>query len=259
MCCTDKPMWLSGGGVTMVVVVKKRRKASAALALVLCGAAVGGCLASAGGRDSCDGGAFVEDREGTTVLAMDRLPYMVSIRSHGSRDHVCSGVLLSAFHILTVAHCVDPTSSYSAGPRPTVYIGSTSADAVNDDPNVEVRVVARTHFHESWSPSKIQNCPNNLALLTVERAVNKTPVRLLTDHFRLTTGQTLAAAGWGAGPQGPRLGEGIFGTLKAEAQQFLDSSACNRTSLWSGAVREGTVCGLSREAAASCIGLRVRV
>eukprot|EP00803_Ostreobium_quekettii_P004009 evm.model.scf_1746.1 EVM.evm.TU.scf_1746.1 scf_1746:6517-12957(+) len=163
-----------------------------------------------------------------------RTPYMAQIRRPGSRDHVCSGILVAQSMVVTAAHCVDPGSAYSAGARPLVHIGAMESSELDD---FEVQVVEHTSIHpRKWDGT--QRSPINIALLNLP---SKRPVpRIFSDHFRLSTGQKLTAAGWGPGSGGPVLGEAIFGQLRVEHQTFIDGMHCSRSILWDGRVEELT-------------------
>ncbi|CAD7703111.1 unnamed protein product [Ostreobium quekettii] len=207
------------------------------------------------GGHSYDTGTL-ESSAGTGTGAQGRLPYMASIRRHGDRQHVCSAILLDQQHVLTAAHCVDPQSHYSAGLRPIVYIGLTNVDADGEE-FVEVLRVSHTIIHENWTPTVGQRSRWNLAILRTEQRSQKQAPTILSDHFELSSGQKLASIGYGAGEDGPALGQDIFGTVKIEDMQFLEGALCNRPDLWNGGLEEHMLCGLNQGATASCIGRAV--
>lgn len=112
----------------------------------------------------------------------------------------------------------------------------------------------RSFIHPGWNADRRQRSTFNIALLKLAKASKHRVPNLLLDHFNLITGQRLAAVGWGSGTNGPDLGADVFGSLKIEPQEFVDSGHCNRSTLWNGAVRDGIICGLNQARKASCVG-----
>ncbi|CAD7695109.1 unnamed protein product [Ostreobium quekettii] len=122
------------------------------------------------------------------------------------------------------------------------------------DEDLEVQTVKSTTIHKNWAHDKYQRSPFDIALLKLEHKCSHATPKLLSDHFTLTTGQALTAAGWGAGSQGPALGGPIFGSLKLERQEYICAKRCNASALWNGAVPdERLVCGLNDGRKSSCI------
>lgn len=179
----------------------------------------------------------------------NRFPYLASIRQPGSRSHVCSGTLITKQYILTAAHCVDQTSVYSAGRKPIVHIGPREIDDVDDD--VEVTLVADSFIHPQWDKS--QRSPYNAALLKLNKPSEKQHPVVLSNHFRVLTGQELTAAGWGAGGESISVGSNIFGSAKLESQEYMQWRHCNRETLWNSSIPEGLSCALNHKQRASCL------
>lgn len=189
--------------------------------------------------------------EGVWTVPKGRMPYMVSIRRPGTRDHVCSAVLIHEFYILAPAHCVDPESQYSAGTMPIVYISAINADENNEE-GVKAVFVQHTTIHPEWKYTTSLGVHSNIALLQLsEKSLEPVP-QLLTDHFPLNSGQILEAVGWGS-PTGPDLGDSIFSTLKTEEQEVIGAIHCNISTLWNSNIKSGTLCGLNRRRKASCV------
>lgn len=112
----------------------------------------------------------------------------------------------------------------------------------------------QSFIHEDWLPAREPRSGFNLALLKLPKPSGQKVPKLLYDHFKVVTGQKVMATGWGPGRSGPLLGDDIFGSLKIEAQEFISSQHCNRSSLWDGNILPDTICALNMDKQASCVG-----
>lgn len=117
----------------------------------------------------------------------------------------------------------------------------------------QVTFVQNTTIHPGWKHGASLRSPSNIALLQLSEKISLPVPQMHTNHFILSTGQKLVAAGWGSSA-GPNLGDAIFGSLKTEEQEYISAVHCNRSTLWNGAIDSGMLCGLNGQRKASCIG-----
>lgn len=72
--------------------------------------------------------------QGGKPVPWGRYPYLVSIRTRQSREHICGGTLIAKDLVLTAAHCVHEANT-DAEPQPFLRIGGTDLEG---DPDAEV-------------------------------------------------------------------------------------------------------------------------
>ncbi|KAJ8918087.1 hypothetical protein NQ315_011544 [Exocentrus adspersus] len=116
-------------------------------------------------------------------------PYIVSLLR--SNSHICGGALISSDWVVTAAHCVSPTITYS------VRVGSTYRNSGGD-----VIPVARLIRHESYNSATTDN---DIALLLLSHPVsnpNAIPIALAREGGAPEAGSTATITGWGALSEG---------------------------------------------------------
>lgn len=165
-----------------------------------------------------------------------RYPYIVSLRTLGTRLHFCGGSLIEPHIVLTAAHCVDPdTQSRSGVSEPIVFIG---AHGVNDDESMGVEVIntVKTIMHSKWKSNDFFN-GYDIALLVLERASRFKPVMMAPADVP-KVGQMLASAGWGSDASG------VFAEALNHVTdlQFIPNPNCNGPSLYDGKIKEVMLC-----------------
>lgn len=183
------------------------------------------------------------------TLNSRRFPYLASLRQPGSRAHICNGVLISEDFVLTSAHCIDETSSYSAVHKPILHIGATNIDEVNDD--VEVVLVSESYLHPCWEDGHKPEF--DLALLKLRTPSDKPYPIVLFGHYQIQTGQQLAMAGWDSRGEKTGVGANNFGSVMLEMLEFVKQQSCNRRTSWNKTIPKGIFCAVNEEQKSSCI------
>lgn len=117
-------------------------------------------------------------------------PYTVSLRRRSDATYICAGVLVSKRHVLTGAHCVDPSRT-STDSKPDIVLGSTSSTRTSGL-GVQVIATSNTFIH----PSYISRGAPDLAILELVSEAEQTPIRL-PPRFLPRQGKRLELIGWG--------------------------------------------------------------
>jgi len=177
-----------------------------------------------------------------------RFPYVVSIRAYETRQHICTGVLITNNFVLTAAHCVDPRSSFSAGSKPFVYIGAFDAHQLNS--RREVVTVVNSFPHEDWDGE--QRSPYNVALLELPVKFNHPVPKILADNHDPIKGTAVTALGFGAGGRTIPVGSPVFGSLKQEGVDLIDLQHCSDKSAWGLQIKKGLLCAINEFQSSSC-------
>lgn len=109
------------------------------------------------------------DSEKVENAATDSWSMVVSLQRSRTRDHLCTGTLLSSYFVLTTAQCaqLDPSMNIS------VFAGATNIP----DPSGYRRTVRRVFIHPNYSSSP--DFINNIAVLQLDRPL------ILTDNPNL--------------------------------------------------------------------------
>lgn len=95
---------------------------------------------------------------GERVSVHQNWPWMVSLRRWG--HHICGGVLISSFFILTAAHCVPST-----GLAVAIGIIQQSNLTANDP---RIRAITKVYLHSNFNSTTMSN---DLALLRLEQRI----------------------------------------------------------------------------------------
>lgn len=180
-------------------------------------------------------------------LHRDRYPYMVSVRSQGLGQHVCSGVLIHSEYVVTPAHCVDPESVFAAGDSPLVRLGATNVDDISNTEILHTEPI----IHSEWKKNKDELSPFNIALLKLERPSSVAIPRMLKDISIVRDGMVRTSLGYGG--KVINLGDNIFNDLKKEEVEVISSPTCNRIEAWKDRIGSNLFCTINSDQAGSCV------
>uniref|UniRef100_A0A061R1Y1 Tryptase gamma 1 n=1 Tax=Tetraselmis sp. GSL018 TaxID=582737 RepID=A0A061R1Y1_9CHLO len=150
-----------------------------------------------------------------------RFPYIASLRRpDGEREHYCGGALIAPDKVITAAHCVDFRMPNNGEEKPIVHIGRLCRACVSSFTEVRTR---SSVIHPDWDG--IVSSGNDVAILTLERAVPDAAVRLAQPSLALAEGRELVVAGWGF----HGADESLHFTLQQGRVNYLSQSNCNNT------------------------------
>ncbi|KAK1342987.1 hypothetical protein QTO34_015756 [Cnephaeus nilssonii] len=155
-------------------------------------------------------------------------PYMVSLQKAGA--HLCGGVLVHRWWVLTAAHCVaQPTQ------RLRLVLGLHKLR----DPGLTFRVRAAV-LHPKFKPAP--SLDNDLALLQLDSKVSPSrivrPLALPRGHQAVAAGARCSVAGWGLTQQRGQLA----GALQELDMHVLDTRMCNNSRFWKGSITRNMIC-----------------
>nr|KAF6480229.1 granzyme M [Molossus molossus] len=174
------------------------------------------------------GDTFKTDIIGGHEAAPHSRPYMVSLQKAGT--HLCGGVLVHPWWVLTAAHCVA---------QPAQLLRLVLGLHRLGDPGLTFRVRAAV-LHPSYKPAP--KLENDLALLKLDGKVSRSktvrPLALPRAHKAVTAGAKCSVAGWGltqwSGPPAKALQE-----LDVHV---LDARMCNNSRFWNGGITPYMIC-----------------
>nr|AQM58399.1 venom s1 protease 21 [Pristhesancus plagipennis] len=137
---------------------------------------------------------------GGGITEPNEFPFMAGIRTEKSPFVFCGGVIISAFHVLTAAHCTDARPNE----RLKVIVGDHDVYNPRDNSHAVELSVKKIIEHERFD--KKGEMEDDIAILVTEKiAFNNfiTPICFPNEKVNLV-GQTVKVLGWGKiSPHGP--------------------------------------------------------
>ncbi|XP_075053381.1 transmembrane protease serine 2 [Mixophyes fleayi] len=167
---------------------------------------------------------------GGSIALTGDWPWQVSLQI--KQSHVCGGSIITPDWILTAAHCVEGNYAYAG--QWSVYAGSTvKSDGV-------IYYVERVLSHPDYNT---QTKNNDIALMKLKTSITFTPttikpVCLPNAGMPWTETQSCWISGWGYTYQGGSTPT----NLRAANVPLIDSTTCNKQSVYNGAITDTMIC-----------------
>lgn len=150
---------------------------------------------------------------GGGAAMVDTYPWMVSVQTKSDGEHFCGGSLIADSYVLTAAHCLEDT------PVSDIQVVISEFDLEKTSSTEETLFAKSVYIHEAYGDD------NDIALIELSSASNKTPVQLADTSFNdaISVGANLTVMGWGN-----QVSEGeSFPTILQEVQVPLaDHAQC---------------------------------
>lgn len=179
--------------------------------------------------------------------------YHVSLRLRSlesvkfGNGHFCSGVMLTSYFVLTVAHCVQGVH------KNEIIVVKGSTDLTKKHNETLIYQVRKMFVHESY---KKEFKTYDIAILELRsnnstKSNTKIPLGNPDSVLDLDEGTECQTGGWGA-----TKNHDISETLKTANVKFMSPETCNVTAPFTGKVQESMLCASTSKKAgpSTCVG-----
>jgi len=126
-------------------------------------------------------------------------PWIVSVQNKAEGEHFCGASLIAEKYVLTAAHCIESERAED------IQVVISEYDLQQSSEHEEKLAVKNIYMHQQY------NDDNDIAILELASATNKTPVKLADSSLleSLAVGSPFTVMGWGnllaAGEQFPNI------------------------------------------------------
>lgn len=146
-------------------------------------------------------------------MTMRDYSYQVSLQHGVNRQHICGGVFIGRYTVLTTAFCI--TQAGSNATQIHIRFGSVNHSAGGSE-----RQAQRVIIHPNFNATSFEN---DIAIIKLQRSARRVKrVTLPPPRFALRTNDNVTVSGWSRLP-----GQlNISTILQAVDLQVLDQQAC---------------------------------
>ncbi|XP_011505258.1 PREDICTED: chymotrypsin-2-like [Ceratosolen solmsi marchali] len=173
------------------------------------------------------------------------IPYIASLRQFKKEEHFCSGAIISHYHILTAAHCIDSLDKSEV----RIYVGSANSSNYTG-PYYNIQDIK---MHPKYNKANIKKLKTryDIAVLTVYPRIpfNQFQNKINLPNQDIETGELGLISGWGwkTYPIG-----WISDTLQKLSMWIISNEQC--ANYFTNLIREEHICVYRNRETGTCFG-----